>query len=299
MILSASRRTDIPGYYSQWFVSRLKEGYVLSRNPMNHAQVSKIILTPKDIDCIVFWTKDPAPMLEQLPVIDALGFSYYFQFTITPYGRDIERNVRDKKDIVKTFKELSNTLGKERMLWRYDPILLNEEFTIPYHLINFSKLCRELSRYTDICTISFVDLYKKLNKTVKDTMVKAITEEEMHQLAKLLSEIAGDYGIEMRACCEQLDLSIEGIKPASCIDKEIVERICGHAITVKKDKNQRLGCGCIQSVDIGVYNTCINGCVYCYANHSDESIKKNYLQHDPESDILIGSVQENEKIKIR
>jgi hypothetical protein len=299
MILSASRRTDIPGYYSQWFVNRLKEGYVLSRNPMNLAQVSKILLTPEYIDCIVFWTKDPAPMLEQLTVIDALGFPYYFQFTITPYERNIERNLRDKKDIVNTFKELSEILGKERMLWRYDPILLNEEFTIPYHLDNFSKLCKELNGYTDVCTISFVDLYKKLSKTVKETVVRSITEEEMHLLAKLLSEIAGAYGIEVRACCEQLDLSKEGIKSASCIDKEIVERVCGHAITGKKDKNQRPGCGCIQSVDIGVYNTCKNGCVYCYANHSDESIRKNYLLHDPKSDILIGSVQESDKIKIR
>ena len=296
MILSASRRTDIPGYYSEWFVNRLKQGYVLTRNPMNQTQVSKILLSPDLIDCIVFWTKDPINMMDKLGEIDALGFNYYFQFTITPYGRDIERNLRDKNEIVKTFRQLSEIIGKDRVLWRYDPILLNDEITVQYHIDMFAKLCRELQGYTNICTISFADVYSKISKRVKEQVLGEITETQMHDIASTLAGIGRNHGIELRACSEIIDLSIEGIRLASCIDKETVERVCGHTILANKDKNQRPECGCIQSVDIGVYNTCKNGCVYCYANHSDASIDNNCSKHDSRSNILIGTVSENEKI---
>ncbi len=319
MILSASRRTDIPGYYSEWFVNRLKEGYALTRNPMNRVQVSKIILSPDTIDCIVFWTKDPANMMDKLDQITAMGYHYYYQFTLTPYGlcpdgvypyglcpdgvypygKEIERNLRDKKDIIKTFQQLSNTIGKDRVLWRYDPILINEEITIQYHLEMFKTLCQELKDYTNICTISFADVYNKLSKRVKEQIIGVITEEQMHYIAFAFADIARNHGIELRACSEQIDLSPEGIRPAACIDRNIAEKVCGHAILVKKDKNQRPECGCLQSVDIGAYNTCKNGCVYCYANHSDTSINNNCSKHDPNSAILIGTVGEDEKITNR
>lgn len=329
MIISASRRTDLPGYYSEWFMNRLKEGYVLTRNPMNHAQVSKLLLTPDTIDCIVFWTKDPANMMDKLDQLNNYGYQYYFQFTLTPYGllpygvnpkgffpygftpkgllpyeiaphgKDIERNLRDKQDIISTFKQLSNFLGKDKVLWRYDPIILNDEFSMEYHQNMFAILCKELESYTKICTISFVDDYSKLSKGVREQVIKEITEEQMHSLASTFATIAHEHHIEVRACSEAIDLSMDGIKPAACIDKDIIERICGHSMLVKKDKNQRLSCGCIQSVDIGMYNTCKNGCVYCYANHSDTSINNNYLKHDPNSNILIGSVENSEKIILR
>jgi hypothetical protein len=185
------------------------------------------------------------------------------------------------------------------MVWRYDPILINESITPEYHLRSFEELCSQLNGYTNICTISFVDLYHKLSKTVKDNVIKEIPEEQMHHLAAELSGIAAKHGIELRACCEKNDFSADGVKPAACIDKELVEHICGHALSIGKDKNQRPGCGCIQSVDIGVYNTCKNGCVYCYANHSAASIDKNYQKHNPYSEILIGEVDGYEKITDR
>ncbi len=290
MILSASRRTDLPGYYSEWFFNRLKEGYALYRNPMNHAQVCRVDLSVENIDGIVFWTKDPDPMMDQLEQLDRMGYSYYFQFTLTPYGKEIEPNLRDKSDILATFRQLSDRLGKHRVLWRYDPIILNETYTMDYHRQQFAYLCRELDGYTEICTISFVDLYSKLSKRVKEHVVMEIAAEEMHRMASELVQLAKPYHIELRACCETINLSVDGIKPAACIDKEVMERVCGHSITVKKDKRQRIGCGCIQSVDIGAYNTCRNGCVYCYANHSEASIIKNCERHDPKSPILIGSI---------
>jgi hypothetical protein len=230
-------------------------------------------------------------MMDKLPVIDSMGYHYYFQFTLTPYGRDLERNLREKNEIVSTFQRLSRYLNKDRVIWRYDPILLNNDLTIDYHTDRFKELCRELVGYTDICIISFVDIYGKLSKQVKNNFVKNITEDEMHRLAYIFFEIAKDFGIELRACCEVADLSMEGVKPAACIDKNIVEQVCGHTVLLKKDKNQRSECGCVQSVDIGVYNTCKNGCVYCYANHSDVSIQNNYLKHNPNSNILIGEVE--------
>ncbi len=290
MILSASRRTDIPCYYSEWFFNRLKEGYVLSSNPMNRKQLRNLSLSTDEIDCIVFWTKDPLPMMDRLPIITSMGYCYYFQFTLNPYDRSLEQNLRKKKDIIATFKKLSDLLGKEKVLWRYDPIIINQDLTISYHEENFAKLCRQLRGYTDICTISFVDLYHKLNKSVKDSILTLITEEQMHQLAYHLSMIAKEYDIELRACCEQVDFTKDGIKPAACIDKKVIEHICGHAIPIKKDRNQRPCCGCLQSIDIGVYNTCKNGCVYCYANHSEASINNNLRRHDPSADILISNL---------
>lgn len=299
MIISASRRTDIPSYYSEWLLNRFREGFVLTRNPMNHGQISRVPLSLQLIDCIVFWTKDPGNILERLQELDRMGYPYYFQFTITPYGRDMERNLRDKKDIVDTFITLSKRLGRERVLWRYDPVILNEILTLDYHRHEFEKLCRQLCGYTDVCTISFVDLYPKLSRVVKDGLLRDIQEEEMLQLAEFFCETGKKYGIEIRACSEKTDLSSCGIRPAACIDRELVQKICGYPLSVKPDKNQRPGCGCIQSIDIGAYNTCGNGCIYCYANFSENLVSKNMEGHDPKSDILIGTVGPGEIVKER
>lgn len=297
MIISASRRTDLPAYYSQWLLNRLKAGYVVTRNPMNRSQVSRVSLSPETVDCIIFWTKDPMPMMDKLPEIDSMGYPYYFQFTLTPYGRDIERNLREKGEILRTFQQLSGLLGKEQIVWRYDPIILNDSLTIPYHLQHFEQLCCALSGYTDLCIISFVDLYSKLSRAIKSNVIREISTGEMFEIAEEFSQIAQRYGMELRSCSEKQDLSQFHILPAACIDKAKVEEVCGHPIAWKKDRNQRPGCGCIKSVDIGVYNTCRNGCIYCYANHSDASIVKNCKMHDSKSDILIGTISTEESQK--
>ncbi len=299
MIISASRRTDIPAFYSEWFMNRLKDGYVLARNPMNHAQVSKIELSPETVDCIVFWTKDAKNIMDKLCLMDELGYPYYFQFTLTPYGKDIELYLRDKEEIISTFIELSQKIGIHKVLWRYDPIILNTDLTVEYHLERFENLCGRLSGHTRICTISFVDMYGKLMKSVKNRLLREITQEEMRKLASGFSRISRSFGIELRACCESLDLSGFGIRRASCIDKATVEEICGCSLDVKPDANQRKGCGCIQSIDIGAYNTCRNGCVYCYANYSYPAVITNSLKHNPKADILIGAVNQDEKITLK
>ena len=296
MIISASRRTDIPAFYSEWFMNRLIEGYVLTRNPMNHSQVSKIILSPDVIDCIVFWTKDPKNILDKLPVIDDLGYQYYFQFTLTPYSQEIESFLRKKEEIIDTFIKLSEKKGKNKVLWRYDPIILNKDLTIKFHLEHFQYLCSKLSGFTGICNISFVDIYSKLGKAVKNNMLREITMEEMIKLASGFAKIGKSYGIELRACCERVDLSAYGVRQASCIDKTIIEEINGCSLEVKADTNQRMGCGCVQSIDIGAYNTCKNGCIYCYANYSYPAVVNNCLKHNPRADILIGEISQEDKI---
>lgn len=295
MILSASRRTDIPCYYSEWFINRLKEGYVLTRNPMNHSQVSKIELSPDIIDCIVFWTKDAKNIMPYLKILESMKYNYCFQFTITPYGRNIEKNLREKAEIEDTFIALSNAIGKDRVSWRYDPIILNEDLTINYHKDKFERLCDKLYKNTGSVTISFVDLYKKL----KTNIVRTICEIEMAELGEFIGQTAKKYGLTAKACCEKMDLTAFGIEKASCIDCTVIEKICGYKLDIKTDKNQRENCGCAESIDVGTYNTCKNGCVYCYANHCENSVEANMKMHNSNSEMLNDALKAGEKVKDR
>lgn len=295
MIVSASRRTDIPCYYSEWFINRLKAGFVITRNPRNSAQISRLPLNPELVDCLVFWTKDAKNILSSLKLIDEMGYKYYFQFTLTPYDRTIEQNLRDKPTIEDTFIELSRQIGKERVLWRYDPIVLNNSLTIDYHKLQFERLCQKLAPFTASVTISFVEVYRKL----KTPLIREITDEEKVELAGFIGETAKAYGLTAKACCEKTDLTPYGIQKASCIDKAVLERVCGCSLNISPDKNQRNGCGCMESTDIGAYNTCLNGCVYCYANDSSVTTLRRYNSHKPNSEMLIGSIPEGEKITDR
>jgi Domain of unknown function (DUF1848). len=296
MILSASRRTDIPCYFSEWFINRLNAGFAVTRNPFNNAQLSRINLSPDVVDCIVFWTKDPQNIVPYLADIDKkMGHNYYFQFTLTPYDNIIEKNLREKADIESTFIALSSRLGKERVLWRYDPIVINDYLTTAYHKEHFKRLCDRVGPYTESVTISFVDAYAKL----KNSLIRELTEDEAAELAVFIGQTAKDYGLSAKACCEKLDLSSYGIQKASCIDKEVIEKVCGYPLKLSLDKNQRAGCGCVESIDIGAYNTCLNGCIYCYANNSPALTCKRYSSHNPNSEMLIGAVCEGDKINDR
>jgi len=297
MILSASRRTDIPCWYAEWFMNRIREGFVLTRNPMNHAQLFRVPLTPDIVDGIVFWTKDAAGILPHLDELDALGYSSYFQFTLTPYDHTLEPGLREKADIEDTFLALSKKLGSERVVWRYDPIILNDAIDIAaidiaYHKVQFERMCVKLSGFTDTVTISFVDLYPKL----KTQLIREISSDEIAELAEFFGETARKFHINPVACCENTDLTRYGIQHASCIDRARIEKLCGFPLEIGPDKNQREGCGCCESIDIGAYNTCPNDCVYCYANNSPETTLRRYRSHDPNSALLAGTVAEGERI---
>lgn len=298
MILSASRRTDIPNYYSDWFFNRIKEKYVYVRNPMNPHQVSKIDLSPEVVDCIVFWTKNPKPMLDRLDELKE--YKYYFQFTLTGYGTNIECNVPHKKDVmIPIFQELSEKIGKEKVIWRYDPIMFTEIYTVEYHLKAFEQIANALNGYTDQCVISFVDTYTKNKKSMTELGVKKLDKNQLLDFSKQLSRIASKNNMEIGSCAEIIDLELCGIKHNSCIDARLIESIIGCKINTNKDKNQRKECGCIESVEIGTYNTCKNGCKYCYANESQNDVDSQYKKYHVMSPILCGEITEKDRITIR
>lgn len=305
VILSVSRRTDIPNYYSEWFLNRIKEGYLYVRNPMNASRISKIPLSPEVVDCIVFWTKNPEPMLDMLDGLK--DYRYYFQFTLTGYGREIEPGIpHKKKRMIPVFQRLSRRIGKEKVIWRYDPILFTDKYTPDYHLKAFEQIAEELQGYTSKCVISFVDCYAKNKKSMNALQAFYLPQRELAAFAKEIARIAGKRNIEVASCAEEIDLSACGIAHNCCIDKTLIEQIIGCKIKAGKDKNQRKECGCIASIDIGTYNTCKNGCLYCYANRyahghagGGAHAVRGASLYDVSSPLLCGRITEADKITER
>lgn len=291
MILSVSRRTDIPAFYAEWFMERLRQKYVLVRNPFNAHNISRIPLSPENVDAIVFWTKNSKPIHRYLDEIDELGYKYYFQYTITPYRNDLEEKVQDKKEIVETFKKLSEKIGSEKVILRYDPVILSDNYTIDFHKKAFARLCDLLAPYTKKIVFSFLDDYKKISKNIKQLNIKEISAEEMCIMAEYFADTAKKYNLKIESCAEQIDLERFGINHGKCIDNELIEKITGYKLSVGRD-NQRNACGCIKCIDIGEYNTCMHKCLYCYANINKEAAFKNYKLHDKKSPLLIGYVDE-------
>lgn len=298
MILSVSRRTDILAFYSEWFLHRIKEGFVYTKNPMNPRQISRLELSLEVVDCIIFWTKNPSPMLGRLEELK--GYNYYFQFTLTGYGKDVEPGVPNKKEVmIPVFQHLSQKIGSERIVWRYDPIFFTDKYTEEYHLKAFSQIATALKGYTDTCVISFLDMYSKISKNMQALGIQDRADEEWKSFAAKLAGIAHENGLKIVTCAETMDLSSYGIGHSSCIDKERIERIIGSGISVARDKNQRKECGCVESIDIGTYNTCQNGCKYCYANYSRDSVMKNSQRYDANSPLLCSWVAEEDRITER
>ena len=298
MIISASRRTDIPTYYSEWFFNRLREGYVLVRNPMNARQISRISLSPEAVDGIVFWTKNPVPMLSRLGELEP--YPYYFQFTLTAYGRDVEPNLPGKNGVlIPAFQELSRMAGRERVVWRYDPIFLSDRYTVEYHCRYFRVLAAKLGEYTEKCTVSFLDFYRSTARNMRSLHIREMTAAQQREMMERFSEIAGEYGLYIDTCSEAISLEDLGVSHASCVDRERLERIGGYRLKVGRDRNQRKECGCAASVDIGAYDTCGNGCLYCYATDSPPRAAERVRAHRPDSPILFGTVGPEDVIRER
>ena len=285
MIISASRRTDLPAYYSDWLYERLRQGEVLVRNPMNPRRVSRVSLRPEDVDGLVFWTKNPAPMLGRLAQLD--GYAYYFQFTLTAYGPDVEPHVQTKEKTAEcAFKRLSEAIGPGRVVWRYDPIFLSEGYTFDDHLRSFAALAQRLQGYSDTCVISVLDFYRGTAKHMAGLGLNPFLPARQEAMAAALAEIAGAYGFSLESCAEQLELAQYGIRHGRCIDPERLGRILRCPLRPEKEKNQRPACGCAPSVDIGAYDTCPGGCLYCYADHG----RTRAARCDPASPLLLDTL---------
>lgn len=297
MIISASRRTDIPAFYSEWFMRRLHEGYVLVKNPFNTKQISRVSLRPEDVECFVFWTKNAAPMLRYIDELRELPC--YFQFTITPYGREVEPQLPPKAEVMRTFQRLSEELGAGRVIWRYDPILLTAQHTVEWHMEQFTAMLEQLAPYTDCCVFSFLDMYQKTERNTRALGLEEISREQMEQLAAHMAAACRARGITLQSCSEAIDLSALGIGHGACIDKQRIERVTGYPIKVKKDATQRGTCGCMKSVDIGAYNTCRHLCRYCYANFNDKLVQAQSEGHDDASPLLTGTIPPGARVSER
>lgn len=268
------------------------------KNPMNPHQISRIGLSPETVDCIVFWTKNPEAMIPGLERLK--DYKYYFQFTLTGYGHDVEPGLPDKrKRLIPTFLRLADRIGKEKAVLRYDPILLSDRYTVEYHLNAFHEIAGSLKGYTEKVIISFIDLYAKTVKNTRNLNMIAPQADQIRHIAQGMAEIAHMNGMVIESCAEEMDLSEYGIAHGSCIDQRMIERIIGGKIKASKDKNQRQSCGCIESIDIGTYDTCRCGCKYCYANYSSTKVSDGIRRYDMNSPLLCGSVNEDDKITER
>lgn len=298
MILSVSRRTDIPAFYTPWFMNRIHEGYVLVRNPMNYHQVSKVNLDPAAVDCIVFWTKNASPLVKHL---DEIGnqYPFYVHFTLNGYHSDIEPHLPDLSQRMDTFLTISQLTEPRRIIWRYDPVMLTDEYTIDWHLDTFRHIAEKLNGAAVECVFSFIDIYEKVKKNIRGLGIRGCTVDEANIIAEAFSTIAKENGFRLRSCSESIDLERYGIEHGCCIDGTLVSDLIGWKLSAKKDPNQRHECGCLESVDIGQYNTCRHGCKYCYANFNPQSVVTFSRQHDTESPFLVGHSEAEDKITER
>ncbi len=289
MIISASYKTDIPTFYGQWFINRLRAGYCKVVNPYNQ-RISVVDLTQGQVDGFVFWTKNLIPFFKHLAEVQERGFPFVVQYCINGYPRAVEFSVVDVSKSIESMKRLSEIYGSKVAVWRYDTILFSSITSIDFHRRNFEKLARALHGTADEVVISFAQLYKKTLKNVQAASkefgfsLESIEDEEKRDLTIEFSQIAKSCGFKL-TMCSQKHLLVPGVASARCIDAERLAEISGKKVFVQK-KGNRPDCGCFFSRDIGEYDTCPHGCIYCYAVQNREVAKNRYKQHDPESEFL-------------
>lgn len=295
MIISASRRTDIPAFYSKWFINRIRAGYCRVPNPFNANQVAHVSLAPGDVDAIVFWTRNPRPLFPYLQELNERGFRYYFQYTLIGYPRLIDPHSPPVETAIATLHALAGQVGPQRVVWRYDPILLTEVTPADYHLEAYARLAQALHGATCRSVISFLDVYNKAKKRLAEmgvngaalTWTKPALPDWLGGLAGDLAKIANREGMEIASCAETLDLRPFGVRPGKCIDDDLLQNVFGLEVSHAKDPSQRAACGCVVSKDIGMYDCCQFGCRYCYATSSFERARANHQRHDPLREALL------------
>jgi hypothetical protein len=265
----------------------LSHGFAMTRNPLNPKQVSRVDLTRENVDGFVFWTKNPAPFLEHLWQLE--GYAYYFQFTLTPYENDIEAGLPAKNTLVQTFRDLSGLIGKNAVIWRYDPIICSKKYDFSWHCREFAALCRLLADYTDRCVISFYRDYRFAARRMLGLGLTEISDSFRFSIAEEFSGIAGQYGISLQACAEERDLTTFKIARSRCVDASLLANIGKTTIKAAKDRGQRPFCGCDRSIDIGAYSTCLHQCLYCYAARRNLTRLQIEARHDPGSPFLVSA----------
>ncbi len=296
MLLNISGRSDIVAYYTPWLINRFREGYAYTRNPYNYHDVKKISLDKDNIDSIVFTSKDYKPIMNY---IDGFNDNYplFFYYTITPYGSDIESNVPSIEESIDTFIDLSQMVGKKRMAWRFDPLLLTEKYSIEDLLDSFDDICSSIHNYTSFCVFSFVDIYAKLKTNMPELL--RFNDRQRDYIIKSLGVIADKYSMDIQSCLVDKDYTNYGIKSSGCITTEILSKANNLHFKDIKHEGMRKGCKCLRWKDIGMYNTCPAGCKYCYANKNKKLALKNYKKHDEYSPILSGKITSKDSISLQ
>ncbi len=293
MILNISGRTDIVAFYSEWLINRLNAGFIDVRNPFNKKMVSRIML--EDVDLLFFCTKNPLPIIDK---ISSIKQKVYFHITLTPYKKDIEPNLPDKKEIVEGIKKLSKTIGKENIVIRYDPIFLNDKYTVDYHIKAFNRVCSLLDGYISKILISFIDDYKNVRNNYKVLKYRDFSEDDYKRIGESFSRIAKEHNIVVHTCAEERNLEEYGFIKDECMSKELAFKLTGK-IYKKWKARKNVPCQCIEMADIGVYNSCKHFCKYCYANYNEKQVLENYKNHNPNSSLLIGELESDDIIKVR
>ncbi len=298
MIISASRRTDIPAFHAEWFMTRVREGFFHRVNPFNSRQVTAVSLKPQDVDAICFWSKNPKPLFRHLDELDRRGLNYYFQFTLNPYDTTFEPNLPPQEERIDTMLELAERTGPERVVWRYDPIILSSVTAVEWHLEKLDELSGQLRQASRRLVISFHDFYGRgrgrLQRALRGTgiMLEDITAREqrvaLEQIARGFKMIADRDNLEIFTCSEELELADFGIGHGACVDGSLIRSLFGVNASLRKDKNQRKACNCVESADMGSYNSCGFKCAYCYANFNEGMIESNLSRHYPDSPALLG-----------
>ena len=294
MIINTGGRTDTVQYFTPWLLRRFDEGYVLSRNPMFPGKVTRYELTPDKVDCVVFCSKNYEPILNDLHRITD-RFNTYFFYTITAYGKDVEPGVPSIDDSIATLKRLSSMVGKERLVWRYDPVLLTDRYTVDSHLSTFSYMAKEIAPFVDRCVFSFVEMYDKLQFNMPELI--PISDGDKRRIAKGLGRIASENGLMIQSCGTDTDYSEFGVRKSGCMTLEALGKANGVIFRELKHRGMRKGCHCIESRDIGWYDTCLNGCRYCYANTNPMKAFDNYFLHDVNSPLLLGHLKQDDTVQ--
>lgn len=291
MIISCSRRTDIPAFYGEWFMDKIEKGYCISVNPFNKNQRTNLSLKCEDVDLLVFWTKNPAPFLKNVEKLIDMGYKFYFQYTLNDYPKFIEPNVPDVKNRVDSLIELSSIIGKDKIIWRYDPVIFADNMDYIYHEERFAFLLEALYPFIERIIISIYDNYSSTDKRLEKHNIKLYRDfsdtVEFKDMLHNLVRCSMEKGLKIYSCAELLNLESLGISPGKCIDDEYIKRVFDIKLPNKKDRNQRKECGCIESRDIGAYNTCPHKCIYCYANKTDAGVDRNFDFHTYNSMTLI------------
>lgn len=300
MIISASRRTDIPAFYAPWFINRVRAGFCAVPNPFNRSQVARVSLLPADVDVIVFWTRNPRPLFPYLAELDGLGFRYYFQFTILDNPRSIDPKSPPAETAIRACREMAERTGPQRVIWRYDPIVFSDGTPAAFHLEAYRRIAAALQGAAGRSVISIMDNYSKARSRLSRLPGQGFRPFEPHETAAALQELvpalaetARQHGMEIVSCAEELDLRPFGVAPGKCIDDGFIQQVFGIQVGAKKDPSQRKECGCVVSKDIGMYDSCLFGCQYCYATQSFDLAQRHHAEHNPDSPSLVGWYEPN------